>query len=163
MNVRAILGSMLVCFAVQAAAAEVKITAATVKATAPGQDSAAVALHIRARQDAKLAGASSPVAARVEIHVMGHENGMMMMREVDSLALPANEVVELGVGNHLMLVGLKRPLKAGESVPLSLTVEFSDKHKETIKVVAKVVPVAHDGGMPGMEGHDMKDMGAPSH
>ncbi len=167
MNVRAWGGVALMVFAAQAFAADVAVTDASVRATAPGQDSAAVSMHIRARKDAKLVAVSTSAAERVEIHIMKHENGMMEMRAVDTLALPANQDVALGSGSHLMLVGLKRPLKAGERVSLSLTVEFADKHTEVIKVVAPVKPMGHGGdtGMSGMDGQDMKghDMDAHSH
>jgi len=145
-------------FAAQSWAADTVVTGAWVRATAPGQDSAAVSLHIRAAKAAHLVAASSPAAEKVEIHIMKHENGMMMMREVDALDLPANQDVELGSGSHLMLVGLTQPLKAGASAGLALTVEYADKHREIIKVSAEVRPLtaSHDG-------HDMHHMGGHEH
>lgn len=144
------------CFAVSAFAADgVTVSGAWVRATAPGQDSAAVALTITSAHDARLVAVDSPVAEHSEIHTMKHENGMMMMRQVDGLALPAGQAVSLGAGDHLMLVGLKHPLKTGDSVPLKLTVE-AGKHKETVEVSAEVrmTAPAHDmhdmGGMEGM-------------
>ena len=110
-------GAALLC-AAQAWAGEAAVTGAWARATPPGQDSAAVSLRISVHQDARLVAVSSPAADRVEIHIMKHENGMMMMRQVDDLALPANREVALGSGSHLMLVGLKQPLKAGERISL---------------------------------------------
>lgn len=166
MNVRAWAGVALMMFAAQAVAVESPVTATdvSVRATAPGQDSAAVALHIKAGKDAKLVAASSPVAQRVEIHIMKHANGMMEMRAVDSLALPANQEVVLGSGSHLMLVGLKRPLQAGETVQLTLTVEFADKRKAVIDLQAPVRPIGHGADdMPGMGGHHMDGQGMEGH
>lgn len=141
------------CLAFAAWAAEdVTVSGAWVRATAPGQDSAAVALTITSAHDARLVAVDSPVAEHSEIHTMKHESGMMMMRQVDSLALPAGRPVSLGAGDHLMLVGLKQPLKAGDSVPLKLTVE-SGKHKEIVAVSAEVRTSA-----PGHDMHDMHDM-----
>lgn len=144
--------------AAQSWAGEAAVTSAWVRATAPGQDSAAVSMRISTRKDARLVGVSSPVAERVEIHIMKHENGMMMMREVEELALPANQEVVLGSGNHLMLVGLKKPLKAGGSISLTLTVEYADKHKEIITANAEIRPLVASHDM-----HSDHDMGGMSH
>ena len=138
------------------AAQDVAVSGAWLRATAPGQDSAAVSMHITSSRDARLVGVSSPVAKHAAIHTMKHENGMMVMREVDALALPAKQQVTLGSGDHIMLTGLKRPLKAGDSVPLKLTVEFSGKHRETIAVHARVRPLTASGDEQDM--HDMQDM-----
>lgn len=141
--------AVLLC-APQAFAGEVTVSGAWVRATAPGQDSAAVSLIITSKNEARIIAVSSPAAGRVEIHTMKHEDGMMTMREVEVLALPAKQEVALGSGSHLMLVGLKRPLQAGDNVPLNLTVKFADKHKEIIKVNAEVRSLT--------AGHKMHDM-----
>lgn len=139
------------------AAQDVTVSGAWVRATAPGQDSAAVSMHITSSRDAHLVGVSSPVAKHAAIHTMKHENGMMVMREVDELALPAKQEVTLGSGDHIMLTGLKRPLKAGDSIALKLTVEFAGRHKETIPVRARVRPLTASGDDQDM--HDMPGMG----
>ena len=118
----------------QAVAGEVLVHGAWVRATAAGQDSAAVALHITSQQDANIVEVRSPIASRVEMHSMTHENGMMKMREMESFELKARQEVALGSnGNHLMLVGIKKPLLAGENVKLLLTLQFRDKHTERSK------------------------------
>lgn len=70
----------------------------------------------------RLVSGSTAVAERVEIHTMSMDGGVMRMRPLpDGLAIAAGETVELKPGGlHLMLVGLKRPLVQGESVPLTL-------------------------------------------
>lgn len=70
----------------------------------------------------RLLSAATPVAARVEIHSMMIDQGVMRMRPVEGgLAVPAKGVVVLKPGSyHLMLLGLKRPLKRGDSVPMTL-------------------------------------------
>jgi copper(I)-binding protein len=118
------------------------VQGAWVRATAPGQDSAAVALRITSQQDANIAGVSSPLASQVEIHSMTHENGMMKMRALDSFELKAHQEIALGSnGNHLMLVGIKKPLVAGDTVKLILTLQFTDKHTEKVEVKADVIPL----------------------
>ena len=137
-------------FAVQAFAGEVRVSEARIRATAPGQDSAAVSLHIISQKDADIVAVSSPVANSVEIHRMVHENGMMMMRPMDKFELKAKQEVALGAGGyHIMLIGLKKQLKAGDSVPLTLTLQFTDKQKEKVDVKAEVTPLteSHDEHM----------------
>lgn len=122
-------------------AGEVTVTGAWIRATAPGQDSASVSLNITSKQDGSLVGVKSPEAEHAQIHTMDHADGMMRMREVDALPLQANQETRLGHGDHLMLVGLKRPLKAGDSVSLQLTIEFAGKKHEIVKVKAEVKPL----------------------
>ncbi len=134
----------------QAVAGEVAVSKAWARATAPGQDSAAVSLHITSQKDANIIAVGSAAASSAEIHSMTHENGMMKMRALSALALKAKQEVALGDdGNHIMLIGLKKPLKAGDSVALTLTVQFADKHKEKVEVKAEVRPLteSHDEHM----------------
>ena len=132
---------MLFC-AGQAWAENVVVSDASVRATAPGQESAAIRFSITSKKEARLVAIASPVADAVEIHSMTHDNGVMKMRAIEFLSLPAGKMVKLGVsGNHVMLLNLKNPLKAGDSVPLTITVEFADKHKEKINVNAEVKPL----------------------
>ncbi|MGH7023844.1 MAG: copper chaperone PCu(A)C [Caulobacteraceae bacterium] len=69
----------------------------------------------------RLIGASSPAAAKVSIHQSREVGGVMTMRPVPFLAIPARGKASLAPGGfHLMLEGVKRPLKPGDRVPLSL-------------------------------------------
>jgi copper(I)-binding protein len=66
------------------------------------------------------------------------EDGVMKMRAVDALPLPAGQAVALKPGSyHVMLMGLKQPIKAGETVPLTLTIEGDDKLRSTVEVKAQ--------------------------
>ncbi len=135
------------CWGHQAIAGEVTVSKAWARATAPGQDSAAVSLHITSRKDAGIVAVSSAASGSAEIHSMTHENGMMKMRALETLPLKAGQEVALGDdGNHLMLIGLKKPLKAGDSVALTLTVRFADKRTELVDVKAEVqaLTASHD-------------------
>ncbi|GCL61101.1 copper chaperone PCu(A)C [Pseudaquabacterium pictum] len=95
-----------------------------------------------------LVSASSPVAGVVEIHEMSMEGSTMKMRALPKgLALPAGKAVELKPGGyHVMLMDLKAPLKTGESVDITLTVEGKDGKKETVAVKAPVKAMAEAGG-----------------
>lgn len=126
-------------FATHAFAAEVKIDDAWARATAPGQANGSVGMIITSQQDARLIAVSSTAAASSEIHTMSMDNGVMKMRQIEDLSLPAGQAVKLGPGGeHLMLMGLKKPLKEGDTVPLTLTVRYADKHTEKIQVKALV-------------------------
>lgn len=124
-------------------AADIQVEGAWARATAPGQDSGMVDLRITSKQAASLVGVSSPAAGSVALHSMTHEGGMMKMREVKSLELPAGKPVDLGQGGyHLMLNGLKAPLKAGDSVPLTLNIKVANKTMVKIEAKAEVKPLA---------------------
>lgn len=98
----------------------------------------------------RLLSASTPVAAAVELHTMSMEGDVMRMRQIDAIDLPTDEHVELQPGGrHLMFTGLKRPLKAGERVPLSLRFE-----KAGVVTVEMPVRAAAEGGAgEGGSGH----------
>lgn len=73
----------------------------------------------------RLVAVASPAAGRVEIHEMAMKDGVMTMRPLpDGIVIPPGGTVELKPGSfHLMLVGLKQPLKEGEMVDGTLTFE----------------------------------------
>lgn len=133
--------AVLMC-AAQSWAGEVTISDAWTRATVPGQSGAVLRFFVTSRKEAQLLEVSSPLAGLAEMHSMTHDQGVMKMRPLKSLSLPAGEKIELGSdGNHVMLLELKKPLKEGESVPFSLSVQFADKRKETVKAVAVVKPL----------------------
>jgi len=83
----------------------------------------------------RVVGAATPVAGRVEMHVTLREGEVMRMREVQAIDVPAGGSFELKPGGaHLMLVDLKRPLKKGETVPLTLRLEKGGELKLELAV-----------------------------
>lgn len=135
-----VLGGMLLSAGVYAG--DIQVEGAWSRATAPGQDSAMIDLTVTSAKDAKLVGFSSPVGQSAEMHSMTHDNGMMKMREVKTIKLPAGRRIALGgSGYHLMLIGLKSPLKAGDSVPLTLNIKVGSKDVVKVEVVAEVKPL----------------------
>ncbi len=125
--------------ATPACAGEITVSASWARATAPGQDNGAVYLRIISQQEARIVAVSSSAAASAEMHSMTHDNGIMKMRELAILPLPARQQVELrSGGSHIMLIGLKQALKVGDRVPLTLTIQFADKHQEKVEVKAEV-------------------------
>jgi len=133
--------AVLSCFSGPAFAAEgaVTITHAWAMPTAPGQNVAGAYLEIHSAVAGKLIAASSPVAGSAEIHVMRLENNVMEMRQLKSLDLPAKQTVRLEPrGLHIMLLNLKRPLKPGDKIPLSLTLQLENGSKTVVEVQAEV-------------------------
>ncbi|RTL18229.1 MAG: copper chaperone PCu(A)C [Burkholderiales bacterium] len=110
-----------------------------VRATVPGQQATGLFVELRSPTDARLVGGTSPVANSVEIHEMRMDNGVMRMRAVPALPLPAGQSVKLSPGGyHLMLTGLKQPLKAGDTLAVTLTIERDGSKTETLDVRAPV-------------------------
>ena len=102
--------------------AQVSVEKPWSRATPPGAKVGAGFMQLRNAGAAdRVVGASSPVAGRVEMHITVRDGDVMRMREVTSFEVPAGGSFELKPGGaHLMLVDLKRPLKKGEKVPLTL-------------------------------------------
>lgn len=99
----------------------------------------------------RLVSVSSPLAGVVEIHEMTMSGDVMRMRPLAALELPPGQPVELKPGGvHVMLMDLKQPVGAGQSVPLTLVVEGRDGRRETIEVQAPVRPL---GAAPASHGH----------
>lgn len=106
--------------------ADVVISDAWVRANAPGQSVGAAYMTLTSSQDSNLFQVKSPVASSVEIHSMSVKNGVMKMRELETLPLQAGKPEKLAPGGfHLMLFDLKEQLKAGGTV--TLTLSFKDK------------------------------------
>ncbi len=124
------------------AAAQVAVTDAWVRATVPQQQTSGVYMTLTAAQDARLVGASSPVAAAVEIHQTRMGNNTARMRHARAIELPAAKSVELKPGGyHLMLLGLKRQMKEGESVSIRLIVENKSGNPSSTEIKARVRPI----------------------
>lgn len=127
------------------AQAQVTVKDAWVRGTIAQQKATGMFAQITSASGGKLVSASSPVAGVVEIHEMTMDGNVMKMRAIPGLDLPAGKAVELKPGGyHVMLMDLKQPLKAGETVPVTLVVESGGK-RETIEVKAPVKPLQAGG------------------
>jgi hypothetical protein len=117
----------------------VKVENAWARATAPGQKNGSVYVDLTSTSNAALVAAGSPVAGRAELHSMSTEGGVMRMRALPRVELPAGRTVKLAPGGtHVMLVDLKQPLKPGDKVPLTLSVQSSGTALTTLKIEAEV-------------------------
>lgn len=83
----------------------------------------------------KLVSAETAAAGKAELHTTFHEGGVMRMRELPAIELPAGGTVRLQRGGmHVMLLGLREPLKAGASFPLVLVFEKSGRLEVTVAI-----------------------------
>ncbi len=104
-------------------AGPVMVSSALCRPTPNGRQVTGCYLTLTAPAADTLVSVASPVAALAQIHEMRMESNMMMMRELEAgLPLPAGQAVALAPGgNHIMLMGVTDPLRAGDTVPLTLT------------------------------------------
>lgn len=128
-----------------AASAQTSVKEPWIRGTVAQQKATGLFAQITSVQGGKLVAASTPVAGVVEVHEMSMDGNVMRMRAVSGgLELPAGKAVELKPGGyHVMLMDLKQPLQAGDTVPVTLVVEGKDGKKETIELK---VPVRALGG-----------------
>lgn len=140
-----LIGLGLLAWPSLAAAQEFKVGGVTVvapwaRATPGGAKIGGAYLELKAAAGAgdRLVSAASTAAGTVEIHEHVNEGGVMKMRRVDGLAVPAGGSVTLKPGGyHLMLMDLKRPLKQGDKLQLTLTFEKAG----TLSVEGPVAPL----------------------
>ena len=124
------------------AAPALDVRDAWVNPTVPGQSVAAAYMTFRSPTALRVVAIRSNVSSAAEIHTMSVENGIMRMRQVDTLAIPAGTAVALAPGAvHLMLVSLQRPLNSGDVVEL----EFTTMDEAGVKASTRVqVPVRQE-------------------
>lgn len=119
-----------------------QVEAAWASATVPGQPVGAAYMRITSKEPITLVRTQTPVSSRVQVHTMSTAKGIMKMREVGELKIPASQPVELAPGGmHLMLLGLKKPLKAGETLSITLTFRRADNTEAHVFVNAPIKPM----------------------
>jgi len=93
----------------------------------------------------RLVGVSCTCSQSAELHSMTMDGGVMKMRKLDAIDVPAKGSVTLEPGGmHLMLIGLKAPLAEGQDVPLELRFDKAGAVKAALKVKSRV-PAGHEG------------------
>ncbi len=105
-----------------------------VRAAIIQQRNSAIYMRITNQGDpSAIVSAKSSVAVIVELHTHINDNGVMRMRKIEQIDLPTNERVYFQPGGlHIMLLGLKRDLKPGESI--DVTLGFADGSEKAIMV-----------------------------
>jgi hypothetical protein len=130
--------------------AQVAVKDAWIRATVPQQRTTGAFMQLTAPVATRLVQVRSTVADAVEIHEMAMAGDVMQMRAVQAVELPAGKAVELKPGGyHIMLMGLKQPVKVGEAVPLTLVFEGADKKRQTLDLQVPVRPLGAGAAPPG--------------
>ncbi len=108
------------------------------RATLPGQPTGGAYLRFENRGPSdRLVAVQTDIAQRVEMHDMKMEGDVMRMRQLDAIEVPTNKAVALHPGGlHLMLIGLKAPLKEGERFAMTLKFEKAGEVKVEVTVDA---------------------------
>lgn len=113
----------------------------------PAKNGAAyVTIHNATGGADRLIGAETDIAKRASLHTHLHENGIMKMRPVAAIDVPAGGMAKLKPGgDHVMLMGLVTPLKQGESFPLTLVFEKAG----AIEIMVEIGPIGARSAGPG--------------
>jgi periplasmic copper chaperone A len=135
--------------AAMAQSGSVQVTHAWARATPAKAENGAAYLTIEAATPDRLTGVSTPVANNAELHQMTMQGDVMRMRQVAGIDLPAGKPVTLKPGAfHIMLLGLKQPLKQGGHFPLTLVFAKAGTRQVevTVEGVGAMGPNNQSGG-----------------
>ena len=149
----AVLGLAALLFASQLAVAhdyklgDLSIDHPFSRATPPAAKVAVGYLTIRNASSApdRLVAATAEISETAELHEMAVTDGVMTMRPIEGLEIPAGGEAKLESGSrHLMFVGLKRPLKQGEKFAATLT--FEKAGAISVEFAVEAMGGGHDHG-----------------
>ena len=102
----------------------------------------------------KITSADSAVSKVVELHTHTNDNGVMRMRQIPFIEIPANGTTELKPGGlHIMLIGPHEPLKKGQTVKVTLQFEDGSQKQVSMPVKSIMGMMKHKNGMMDGNGH----------
>lgn len=105
-------------------------------------------IHNSSNEARRIVSAKADVSAITELHDHINDQGVMRMRKVEYIEVPAQGSVELKPGSyHVMLIELKQALKPGDPVHIDLTVD--DGSVVPVDLQAKSVVMGMRGGHGG--------------
>ena len=115
-------------------APDIRVDTASYRAPLPGQSTGVVYFDLINEGGADtLLSARANISERVELHDHLHEGGVMKMRKVDSVTIPANDTVSFASGGlHIML------FDASDEEPVVLTLDFEHHEDITIQLIANI-------------------------
>lgn len=114
---------------------QIEVSAAWARPTASGQSAAAAYLTIDNGGGADRLTRVATEIGQASLHSTTMDNGIMRMRHVEAVDLPQGQSVELKPGGlHVMIMGLRQPLQAGSTFPLTLTFDTAGERNVTIDV-----------------------------
>lgn len=127
---------------------EIVVKDAWVRATVVGQKVTALYLRVESAAAATLVGigVSPLVAGQTEVHETVRDKDMARMQRVERIPIDAGEALDFTPGGyHAMLIDLRRQLKAGESVPVTLSFSQAGKTRQiAIKAIVRPIDAAID-------------------
>jgi len=146
---RFILSTVALCAAASVTAADVKVGNLSIddvwaRTGQPGQVSAAFMEIKNTGAADKIVSANCDCAKATELHDMKMGDGRMLMMQVPAMEIPANGELKLKPGSyHIMLIGLNRPLVAGETLPIKVKFEKAGEVTLQAKVKDKTTYMGH--------------------
>ena len=149
---KAIVGIFVLFFLIENSSAQsadlgkISITGAFARETVAGQTVGSGFLKIKNTGALdKLVSASTSVGSEVQIHTMSMEGNVMKMSQIPYIEIPANGSVELTPGGmHLMIMGLKGPVKVGDNIKIKL--KFSNSGEVEVNFPVQAMS-PHSGHM----------------
>ena len=151
-----LVGCLLIAGAAAAQTGQIEVKDAWARATPGKAENGAAYLTIISPAPDRLVSVATPEAKQAGLHTMTMEGTVMKMRPLAGIDVPANQPVTLKPGGtHIMLEGLKEPLQAGKSFPLTLTFEKAGQRQVDVAVekVGAMGPAGHAGMDMPMPGH----------
>ena len=146
---RFVLSTVALCIAASVSAADVKVGNLSIddvwaRTGQPGQVSAAF-MDVKNKGAAdKIVSAHCDCAKATELHDMKMADGKMLMMQVPAMDVPANGDLKLKPGSyHIMLIGLNRPLVAGETLPIKLKFEKAGEVTVQAQVKDRATHMGH--------------------
>jgi len=126
---------LLIAGGAMAQTGQLEIQTPWARATPGHAENGAAYLTIVSPTADRLIAASSPVAKKVELHTMSMEGGVMKMRPLAAIDIPAGQPITLSPGGmHIMLLGLTQPLHEGQSFPLTLSFDHAGPRQVTVAI-----------------------------
>jgi len=110
-----------------------------IRETVPGQSVAAGYMTITSDSETELTGGTTAIAESIEVHEMRMQGDIMKMRKLEKLVIkPGHPVTLSPSGYHLMLGNIKQPMKAGDTIPVTLSFRNLDG---TVNQLTLAIPV----------------------
>lgn len=154
------MGAMIAAPAFAGTAAEsISVNDPYVRIVPPGMTNTGAFMAIKNADsmDHKLVKAESSASKATELHTHTNEGGVMKMRPVKDIEIKAKGEAVLKPGSlHVMLIGLKQELKAGDNVTVTLT--FEDGSSKKVDVPARMIQTEMKMEMKQEKMHDHKNM-----
>jgi periplasmic copper chaperone A len=153
------LGFVSAGFAAEAPETGIAVTGVWSRATPPSASTGVLYLTVTDKGAAdSLTAVSTPVAASAKIHESKSVDGVMQMRPVDAVPITAAAPLKFAPGGyHVMLEGLKQPLKKGDQFPVTLI--FAHAGAVTVTADVQSLGASAPAGS-AMDGMDMGHMGS---